>query len=597
MSSPAPRQQPWPRGDLALLVAALLLGAAYFVRLGVVDVTEPDEVRYAVVGRTMVESGDAITPRVNGFVYLDKPPLLHWLNALSMRLSGFTAFAARLPSVLAGLGTVAVAAGLAAGLAGRRAGLWTAIVLLSAVLPAGVSRLCRYDAVFTLGLTAALACAWQALRQPQRLGWYIGAGAGVAAAILTKGPVALVLVGGPVFAYWAAAWWAGRRSRVGAVSAGSPRSSGTLTWPYWLAALAVALLLAAPWFVLTEALHPGYFHWFITNEHLARVHGATGGQHAQPFWYLLPITLVGIAPWSLLLLPAFPAATWRARFGAGGPRADLFLLCWAATPVVFFSLAQGKLPPYVLPALPPLAVLIGCYLAGAAGGVPAGARPWLVATGIVCLVLAVGGAAASVRRPSDLLSTVAPQVIAAAALLALCGLVALVASLLRRPVPALLALAALGLGEVLTIFEAMPAFPVTEGPEAARVAQRLAREGDLLISYDVYNGALLWALGGRMVVVGEFPNEYEYPENAGGLATWYYAPDFAGRAFLTTQRIVCIAPERDVAWLRLHLQDRIIQERLVRTKVVLVVRGLPPGPRALLDPAPGSAGAPPRETN
>ena len=600
MASDPPEVAPWPRRDTALLVAAVVLAAAYFVRLGVVDVTEPDEVRYAVVARTMVESGDIVTPRINGCVYLDKPPLLHWLNALSMRALGFTAFAARLPSVLVGLATVAVAGWLAASIAGREAGLWTSVVLLSAAMPAGVSRLCRYDALFTLGVTAALACAWQALQHPGCLRWYAAAGVCTAAAILAKGPVALALVGGSLAVFALLARVRGpRRRRSSARTAGPPGAGprAPLGGALWLTALAVTILLAAPWFVLAESRHPGYFHWFIANEHLARLHGATGELHAQPFWFLLPITFVGIAPWSLLLVPSITGAVRRARTSLVPRDPTLLLLCWAAVPVVLFSLSQGKLPTYVLPALPPLAVLVGCYLAGAVGATGSTLRRWLIATAGVSLALAAGAAAYVALGGPEAISTIAIQVIAAVAVLGLCGLVALVAALLRRPVPALLALAVLGLGEILVVFEAMPAFPVTEGPEAARVAAELARPGDLVMSWGVYNGALLWIRGGRMVVAGPFPNEYEYPENAAALDAWYYPPRIAGGAFRTRQRIVCVAPQRDLAWLQRNLKDRMVIERLVRTKAVLVIRGLPPGDPGLATPAPGSAGAAPPETN
>ncbi len=186
-------REPWQRGDLVLLGAVVLLGASFLVRLGAVDITEPDEARYAAVARAMVEGGDYVTPSINGFIYLDKPPLLHWLNALSMRVFGFTAFAARLPSVLAALAAVFITCLIGASMGGRRTGLWAAIVLGTSIMHAGVARFCRYDAVFALALTAALGCVWQAIRNPQTMRWHVAGGVCVGAAILTKGPIGLVL--------------------------------------------------------------------------------------------------------------------------------------------------------------------------------------------------------------------------------------------------------------------------------------------------------------------------------------------------------------------------------------------------------------------
>ena len=321
---------------LILLVAGLVI---FFYRLGVPGLMDPDEGRYAEIAREFFVLGDWGIPHLNLLPYLEKPPLVYWLTALSFKVHGFTELAARLPSAVSALGGVFLAYGLGRAFWGPGPGVLGALVLASTAGYVVLGRILTLDMAFALCLNLGIGLGYLALSRGQNRLWpwaYLA----LALAVLTKGPVALVLAG-LVWIIWV---MVNRRS-------GRP----LMQIRGWLLLAVITL----PWFVYVQWRYPEFFRFFILEHHLLRF--LTPAIHPEPLWYYVPVLLGLLLPWTWLL-PWTLAG--RDRWRDPDFR---FLVIWAAVILVFFSLSRGKLVPYILPALLPLALLVGHGLARLTG--------------------------------------------------------------------------------------------------------------------------------------------------------------------------------------------------------------------------------------
>ncbi|HKF43522.1 MAG TPA: phospholipid carrier-dependent glycosyltransferase, partial [Thermoanaerobaculia bacterium] len=238
-----------PRERWLLFAALLLLLVPVWTEPAGSWLAEPDEARYAEIPREMLASGDFVTPRLNGIPYFEKPPLLYWANAASMRLFGATPWAARLPSRLFSLGTLLVLMVGTAAAWGAEIGLAAGILYLASPWGFVFSRVNLTDAPLTFFFTATLFLARATLsRREARHPWKtlsLLTGLAAAGGFLTKGLVAIVLPGG-ILLLWCAV---SRRTRF---------LSALLAGP----ALAAFLIVSAPWFVLAEKRNPGLLDFF-----------------------------------------------------------------------------------------------------------------------------------------------------------------------------------------------------------------------------------------------------------------------------------------------------------------------------------------------
>jgi 4-amino-4-deoxy-L-arabinose transferase-like glycosyltransferase len=342
-----------PRDRWILLASLALLLCAVWVEPAGSWLAEPDEARYAEIPREMLASGDFVTPRLNGVPYLEKPPLLYWANAASMRLFGLTPWAARLPTRLFGLGTVLTLLFGTAAIWGAPAGLAAAILYLAAPLGFAFSRVNLTDAplTFFFTLTLFLARAMLLRREAGRPSIILSALTGLAATggFLSKGLVAVVLPGA-ILLLWCLAT---RRMRF---------LPSLLFGP----ALPVFLIAAAPWFLLAESRNPGFLQFFFIHEHFQRF-STSVSQRPGPIYYFVLIFLAGFLPGIPFFFSSLKKA-WR----RDEPEA-LFFLLWFAVVLVFFSLSRSKLPPYLMPAVPAAAALAARALFG---GRPTGPGAW-----------------------------------------------------------------------------------------------------------------------------------------------------------------------------------------------------------------------------
>jgi 4-amino-4-deoxy-L-arabinose transferase len=326
----------WKRYALMLTLAYLLI---YILPLGVRPVMIPDEVRYAEIPREMMVSGNWVSPHLNGLRYFEKPVLGYWVTGISMQLFGDNAFAMRLPSALsAGLSALAIFFLLRHVTRRAETALLAAMIYLSMLGVYLIGTINILDSVFSFLLTAAFVSFYFShieSHQGKRLIQLILLGVFCGGAFLAKGFLAFVLLAAVIGPY---VIWQGR-------------------WPElftrgWIALL-VALLVVAPWAIMVHIEEPEYWHYFFWEEHVRRF-ASDDAQHGEPFWFYLMYLPLLVMPW-ILQLPLSIKGLLASDKGTGLIR---FCLLWFLMPFVFFSMANGKLPTYVLPCLAPLAVLL-----------------------------------------------------------------------------------------------------------------------------------------------------------------------------------------------------------------------------------------------
>jgi 4-amino-4-deoxy-L-arabinose transferase-like glycosyltransferase len=333
-----------------LLLAAVLFSTLFGILLGNRPLAVPDEGRYVEIPREMVATGDYVTPRLNGVKYFEKPVLFYWLESLSIRLFGLREFTLRLwPALFAVIGCLAVYAG-GRRLYNRRTGLIAAAVLSTSMLYYALSRAIILDMPVTALLTLALLSFLVGSREPagwlRRLllyGFYVFA----ALAVLTKGLIGILI---PVLVIGSWILLLGQRRMLRDL--------------YLPTGLALFLAVAAPWHILVDRANPEFFNFYFIHEHFLRYLTKIHSRY-QPAWFFIPVLLVGLFPWTAFLVQAVRfnlPKSWRGRHEHGDA---LFLLLWAGLVFLFFSASSSKLVPYILPVLPPLALLIGRYLASA----------------------------------------------------------------------------------------------------------------------------------------------------------------------------------------------------------------------------------------
>lgn len=337
------------RGRLALLL--VLFGALYYVDLGAAGVLDYDEAAYAEVARHMHLSGDWLNPVLNGEAFYEKPPLLYWSEALGYRVFGVGSLGARFSTASAALALLLAVYGFARTPLGPRAALLAAGVLGCSIEFTVLARIAFTDMLLCLWLFLSVAAFHRALEawdERRGFAWLAAACVCSGLAMLAKGAIGLLLPAGAAFVFLC---WRGELLRV----------LVRVTWivPGLLLLLAVGL----SWYLLLGLTHPDGFSFMTTlfvENHMGRFSAPMQG-HGGPFFYYVPVLLVGFLPWSPFLWLALTrgqlsdASQERVRF------LRLFGVFGALT-FLFFSAAATKLPNYVAPVLPCLALLVANLL-------------------------------------------------------------------------------------------------------------------------------------------------------------------------------------------------------------------------------------------
>ena len=374
-----PRTNTAARIGWAVLIAATLY-VCYFSHLGAIGFVGPDEPRYAWIARDMAETGDWVTPRLYGKPWFEKPPLFYWGAALCFKLFGASEAAARLPSAISALLATLAMAWLAMRLYGAETARWLLLLLPTTVGMIGFSHAAATDMPFSAMLTIAMVCAAVVLGLTRnentpilpRTPWLalILFGFSLGLAVLAKGPAAVILSGGAVF-FWAL--FTKRR-----------RDAFRLFHPV---AVAAFCLTALPWYILCARRNPDFFRIFII-EHNFKRYLTPEFQHIQPFWFYIPIVLIAFFPWTVTSLVLLRDTThwWKNRGAVDS--LDFFLTSWPIFAVVFFSLSKSKLPGYILPAVPPMGLLVARSVSIRVNNIFPGDRWVEIASGATLLVAA-----------------------------------------------------------------------------------------------------------------------------------------------------------------------------------------------------------------
>ena len=366
MTEPQPASS--PKTNLAAIFSAVVvIGICLFSHLGALGLVGPDEPRYAWIARAMAQTGDWVTPRLYGSPWFEKPILYYWAAALGFALRLPAEWAARLPSAIAALAAAVAIAWLGKkhyGSAQNQSGdhafaispaLLAPMIFSASLAAIGFARAATPDMLFSASIALAMAVAASCLRRAGALrngnaasthnqklsaGTLAIFGAFLGLGVLAKGPAAVILAGGAI-GIWA-------------LATKQLRAALSLAHPIAIAAFCV---VALPWYVICARRNPDFLHIFIFQHNFER-YLTPVFQHIQPFWFFFPITLLAVLPWTPFLLSTVSEGrhTMRANTWKNSP--GFFFACWALFPILFFSFSQSKLPSYILPAIPPLALLI-----------------------------------------------------------------------------------------------------------------------------------------------------------------------------------------------------------------------------------------------
>lgn len=483
---------------LRLLVCAMLAAALYLPALGRPALWEPDEGRYAEIAREMVLANDYVTPRDDWVRYFEKPPLVYWVEALSIKLLGPNELAVRLPAALASVAEIVVTAALGEAMFGAAVGLAGAMVLGLSPLVFGFARFATLDPALALFVTATLGAFWAAAREPAFDGaagrrWFLLAAAMAAAGTLTKGPVALLLTGAVGLA-----WMLGER-----------RAREILRMP-WLGAIAIYTAIVAPWFVLAARRNPGFLRFFFIHEQVERY--LENAEHGWGPYFFVVVVIAGMWPW-ICFVPTGMRELLRTGDGGHAPEAAerrpgargslAFTMWWFGIFLVFFSIPRAKLGSYILPALAPLAIVAGYALCRLPRLESSRRRRLLGA--LVLLDLAATAAVAVARGylAAQTESTLLRDALVATAALSATALACL--ALAWRGRNAAAALGALVLGVVMAlgmlVKARMDAQPIASYRELARAISPYLGAGCRLASYRHFVQSLPFYTGYREALV------------------------------------------------------------------------------------------------
>ncbi len=498
---------PWVRDLGAVALVTLLSLLLFYYRLGSLTLFDADEPAFAEAAREMVVSGDWITPHFNFQPRYDKPVLFYWLIVLAYKTFGIGEFAARFWSAAFATGLVLSIYLFGRGVLGRRAALIAAVAFATNVGTAILARAAVTDMTLTFFMTWTFFCFFGAYRSAERRrdGCLFAGYLAMALSILTKGPIGLLIPGLVIGLFL--------------IVRKSARATLSRLRPVF--GLSLFAVIALPWYLL--ALRENGWdlvQGFIVKHHLIRYTGVVSGNTGAPF-YFLPVVLLGFFPWSGLLPKAF-GDLWTIRKRVRGAltlREELLLFAflWFAVVFVFFSLSGTKLPSYIFPAVPALALLGGAsgealLVEGASPRKEERAFDWLV--GGTALALAVGlslfplieGDSGPNLAPaiSPLRPSLAPYIMA---VLLLAGSV--IAVWVRRRGRGNAAIAALAVMMALSILIAVdrvaPAIQERGQNilrEFADAARRQLGPSDLLVAYDLNAPSLVFYARRQVVRVG-----------------------------------------------------------------------------------------------
>jgi 4-amino-4-deoxy-L-arabinose transferase-like glycosyltransferase len=329
-------------------ILTLFIGLLFGINLGSRPLSTPDEGRYAEIPREMTVTGDYITPRLNGLKYFEKPPLMYWLGSISIKAFGLNEWGLRIwPALFSLIGCLAVYA-TARNLYGRLSGLLAAGALATSLYYYAHSRILILDAAVSIFISLSLLSFLAACLRPSRrekniylAGFFVCS----ALATLSKGLIGAVLPG-CVILIWCLIL----------------RNWQALKMAFTPWGIILFFLIVSPWHVLVSLKNPEFPYFYFIHEHFLRYTTSAHGR-GKVIGFFLPILFLGWFPWAPFLIRTLYDALKKFRSSVLQETASFFLYVWITFIFLFFSLSRSQLIPYILPLFPPLAILLGRYLA------------------------------------------------------------------------------------------------------------------------------------------------------------------------------------------------------------------------------------------
>lgn len=326
----------------------LFVFVLFFYRLGSYPLFDLDEPRYAEAAREMLERGNWITPYFNYELRFDKPVLFYWLIAWAYKLFGLSEFSARFFSAVTATLTVFMVYLFGRHWISTRAGFFSAIILSTCIMFVGLARMSITDMTLSCWMAGATLCLFMAAHRDLR--WWLAAGVFSGLAVLTKGPVGIVVPGG-IFCFYTLLIGDFKRCLLNR----------------WLPlAVSICAAIALPWYWLAYQENGQIFLDALFKHNVTRYSDVVSG-HQQPFYFYILVLLGGFMPWSLYL-PAALKRLWhrfkvehQALLKSQDSRylLSLYAFVWIVFIFTFFTLGQSKLLTYILPLFPALALLVG----------------------------------------------------------------------------------------------------------------------------------------------------------------------------------------------------------------------------------------------
>ena len=345
-----------------ILLLLMIYSLIWFGTLNYRHLIPSDEGRYAEMAREMLVTGDWVTPRYNGYKYFEKPPLQVWATAAIFQVFGIGDWQARLWTALTGFLTIFAIGFTGTRIYNARAGWLAAVVLASSpmwVISGHFNSLDMGLSAFLVAALCSLLLAQTSHNKSSCRNWMWACWVFMALATLSKGVIGAAIPAMVFVAYSISTW----------------------DWKIWtrlrlFSGTIVFLLITAPWFILVAQRNPEFLEFFFIHEHLQRftqdAHSRTG-----PIYYFVPLLLIGIIPW-VLQIPGALVQAWQERrreFSSGW-----LLVCWFVVIFAFFSMSRSKLPGYIIPIFPALALLIGHRLDRLLGYSNSLGMPWKLQT-------------------------------------------------------------------------------------------------------------------------------------------------------------------------------------------------------------------------
>lgn len=498
------------------MAGALLAVMVYFWGLGSYGFIDPDEGRYSEIPREMIESGDFITPRLNYVKYFEKPPLHYWLTAGAFMILGENEFAGRFFPVLAGLGCCALAFVLARKITSSKyAAALSGLILASSVLWYGTSRINLTDMTLTFFFTAAMTCYyfWSVSgKKLMLLSFY----AFMALSVLTKGLIGVVLPGGIALIHL--------------ILTKQYRKIVPLFTP---SAVVLFLAIVSPYFIEVCRRNSDYFEFFFIREHFLR-YTTTIHARYEPFWFFVPIIIAGFIPWTGLLWDSVRAVFGKCRIIDRD--SGIFLGLWAFMPFAFFSASGSKLITYILPCIPPLAVLAGASMSIFEGRE---FRRFIIITSLILIPVALTGFILPSAKNDPDFNAMAKPAVLLSVMLSVFWVLSLFAGK-SKIIPACLCVTAL-----LAMWAASEAF-IVEGKLLSHKesAALVPDDADDVVAYQNLMQGLNWYTK-RRTVIADTLNELEFGAAQEKNPKWFITSRDLGELWRSERKVIVISRRKD----------------------------------------------------